>query len=202
VRQGSNVSVYYDPMLAKLIVSGESREIARRRAIAALGDYAIEGIGTNIPFLITLLQHPAFVESRVDTEFIDREGDRLTHPALGTPALGTPALGTIDPFDQLKGWRLEHAAGTIAPRAAARHEQSGRVRSKSGDTQVMAPMPATVTALNVAPGQTVKTGDVLIVLEAMKMELPLRSPRDGVIKSVGCKKGELVQPGVALLEYE
>jgi biotin carboxyl carrier protein len=48
----------------------------------------------------------------------------------------------------------------------------------------------------------VKAGDVLIVLEAMKMELPLRSPRDGVIKSVRCKKGELVQPGVALLDYE
>ena len=62
-------------------------------------------------------------------------------------------------------------------------------------------MPATVTALNVAPGQSVKQGDVLIVLEAMKMELPLRSPRDGKIKKLNCKKGELVQPGVALLEF-
>jgi acetyl-CoA carboxylase biotin carboxylase subunit len=200
VRQGSNVSVYYDPLLAKLIVSAETREMARRRAIAALGEYAIEGIGTNIPFLIALLQHPAFVDAKVDTEFIDREGERLTHPALGTPALGS----SLDPFDQLKGWRLDTAAGATTPRSAAtsRPDAAGtRPRGRS-DTDVVAPMPATVTAVNVAPGQTVKAGDVLIVLEAMKMELPLRSPRDGVIKSVRCKKGELVQPGVALLEYE
>ena len=196
VRQGSQVSVYYDPLLAKLIVSGDTREMARRRAIAALREYAVEGIATNIPFLIALLQHPAFVEAKVDTEFIDREGASLFAP----PVQAT----SIDPFDQLKGWRLEHVAGAAAPRRTlAREDQSARVRSKGrSDADVMAPMPATVTTLNVEPGQPVKLGDVLIVLEAMKMELPLRSPRDGVIKQVNCKKGELVQPGVALLEYQ
>ena len=80
---------------------------------------------------------------------------------------------------------------------------AGRKRSKRGsDTGVMAPMPATVVTINAAPGQTVAQGETLIVLEAMKMELPLRAPRDGVVKAVHCAKGDLVQPGVHLLEFE
>jgi pyruvate carboxylase len=65
-----------------------------------------------------------------------------------------------------------------------------------------APMPATVLKINVAAGQTVKQNDVLMVLEAMKMELPVRSPRDGVVKAIRCEAGELVQPGTMLLELE
>jgi 3-methylcrotonyl-CoA carboxylase alpha subunit len=63
-------------------------------------------------------------------------------------------------------------------------------------------MPATVVAINAAPGQAVNEGETLIVLEAMKMELPIKAPRQGVVKAVHCAKGELVQPGVNLLELE
>ncbi len=80
--------------------------------------------------------------------------------------------------------------------------QPGRRRAKSRDAGVMAPMPATVVALHAAPGQAVTEGETLIVLEAMKMELPIRAPRDGVVKTVACAKGDLVQPGVNLLEFE
>jgi biotin carboxyl carrier protein len=65
-----------------------------------------------------------------------------------------------------------------------------------------APMPATVLKVNVAAGQAVRRNDVVMVLEAMKMELPVRSPRDGVVKAVRCEAGELVQPGTTLLELE
>jgi len=65
-----------------------------------------------------------------------------------------------------------------------------------------APMPATVLKINVAAGQPVKRNDVVMVLEAMKMELPIRSPRDGVVKAIRCEAGELVQPGTTLLELE
>jgi len=65
-----------------------------------------------------------------------------------------------------------------------------------------APMPATVLKINVAAGQEVKRNDVVMVLEAMKMELPVRSPRDGVVKTIRCEAGELVQPGTMLLELE
>lgn len=79
---------------------------------------------------------------------------------------------------------------------------SSAPRSKAkGDAGMMAPMPATVVTVNVAAGQSVKHGETLIVLEAMKMELPIRAPHDGVVKAVHCTKGELVQPGVNLLEF-
>ena len=65
-----------------------------------------------------------------------------------------------------------------------------------------APMPATVLTINVAAGQPVKRNDIVMVLEAMKMELPIRSPRDGIVKAIRCEAGELVQPGTTLLELE
>jgi 3-methylcrotonyl-CoA carboxylase alpha subunit len=82
-------------------------------------------------------------------------------------------------------------------------EAGGTRRAKGrGDSGVMAPMPATVVSINAAPGQKVTEGETVIVLEAMKMELPIKAPRSGVVKAVRCAKGELVQPGVSLLEIE
>jgi 3-methylcrotonyl-CoA carboxylase alpha subunit len=71
------------------------------------------------------------------------------------------------------------------------------------DAQALAaPMPATVTGIAVRPGDRVSRGDLLVTLEAMKMELPITAPHDGVVKAVACREGELVQPGVPLLELE
>ena len=82
-------------------------------------------------------------------------------------------------------------------------KEANRKRSRGhGNAGVMSPMPATVVAITAVAGQAVAQGDTLIVLEAMKMELPIKAPRDGVIKAVHCAKGELVQPGVNLLEFE
>ena len=76
-------------------------------------------------------------------------------------------------------------------------------KRKSDDhTALAAPMPATVVAITVEPGQRVSKGEVLMVLEAMKMELPIKAPRDGSIKTIACRPGELVQPGTPLLELE
>ena len=80
-------------------------------------------------------------------------------------------------------------------------ESAGRRRSgRSGSDLLDAPMPARVTAVLVEAGQQVRKGDVLLKLEAMKMELAVRAPRDGVVKSIACRAGELVQPGVGLME--
>ena len=81
--------------------------------------------------------------------------------------------------------------------------QSAATRKKTARADaMMAPMPATVAKLLVAPGQAVAEGETVLVLEAMKMELPVRSPRAGVVKAVHCAQGELVQPGVALVDLE
>jgi 3-methylcrotonyl-CoA carboxylase alpha subunit len=80
-------------------------------------------------------------------------------------------------------------------------EAAGRPRAaRSGSDHLAAPMPARVTAVIVEVGQPVRKGDVLLKLEAMKMELAVRAPRDGVVKAIACRAGELVQPGVGLLE--
>jgi biotin carboxyl carrier protein len=77
-----------------------------------------------------------------------------------------------------------------------------KVRHAHDEAALASPMPATVAAIKVAPGQQVAKGDLLVMLEAMKMELPIKAPRDGVVRSIGCREGELVQPGVPLLELE
>ena len=79
---------------------------------------------------------------------------------------------------------------------------SGRSRGRGASHDLTAPMPATVVKVLVAPGASVRRGDTLLMLEAMKMELPIRAPRDGVVKAVNCEAGELVQPGVNLLEFD
>ena len=134
VKKGAQVSVHYDPMLAKLIVHASTREEARRRAIVALRDYAILGIRTNIPFLLQILDHPQFVNASIDTEFLDREGAALAasipselpnaasvliealrkNPALlqndafgtsGTRGTSGTPVTIADPFESLGPWR-------------------------------------------------------------------------------------------------
>jgi biotin carboxyl carrier protein len=78
--------------------------------------------------------------------------------------------------------------------------RAGRRRT-AGSGDVMSPMPATVVAMHATPGQSVTEGETLIVLEAMKMELPIKAPRSGVVKAIHCAQGDLVQPGVILIEF-
>ena len=124
-RKGSDVSVHYDPMLAKLIVHASTREEARRRAITALRDYAILGIRTNIPFLLQILEHPQFVDG-VDRHRLPRSRRRRARGrrfrpscraavarrrSKHAPNLGTarhrqdPQAPAADPFETLGGWR-------------------------------------------------------------------------------------------------
>ena len=120
---GTEVSVHYDPLLAKVIASAESRDLARLRLIAALRDFPILGVHTNIPFLLRILEHPRFRAGDVDTAFLDSDGASLAEagtpepPAFVLAAMAaadgsadSPA-GTVeprrawDPWRQLPGWR-------------------------------------------------------------------------------------------------
>jgi 3-methylcrotonyl-CoA carboxylase alpha subunit len=112
-----------------------------------------------------------------------REGDRQVRAAVASEANVTWVFidGAV--------WRVGNAEG-------------GQRRASRGESSVMSPMPATVVAINTAPGQAVNEGDTVIVLEAMKMELPIKAPRGGVVTAVNCRMGELVQPGVNLVDIE
>jgi biotin carboxyl carrier protein len=116
---------------------------------------------------------------------IDRAGARSLAYAAAT------ATGT---------WVFFEGRSYFVPRASGRRTRP--ISAHDDPTALAAPMPATVVAVNVAPGQQVKRGDVLVRLEAMKMELPITAPRDATVKSVACRAGELVQPGVPLLALE
>jgi biotin carboxyl carrier protein len=118
-------------------------------------------------------------------------------------------------------WRIERGEGAAANVFAAyesnrswvhvnghvyvfEHGAEGAIsrRQAAADDGLSAPMPATVRALLVADGQPVRNGDTLVMLEAMKMELPIRAPRDGVVVAIHCRQGELVQPGIPLVEVK
>ncbi len=119
VTEGSDVSVHYDPLLAKLVVWGETREAARRRAVAALNAFPILGLRTNQPLLRRLLEHPRFAAGALDTHFLEREHDALAGPqpvdettrevavavarvvALGPAAGEAPGFAAIDPWDRI-----------------------------------------------------------------------------------------------------
>jgi acetyl/propionyl-CoA carboxylase alpha subunit len=119
--EGGEVSVHYDPLIAKLIADGETRDVARRRAIEALRNYPILGIRTNVAFLIEILEHPRFISGDIDTRFLDAEGSALRRmteiPAEATEvarALGhtqadlsrrSGEAAKAEPWETLRGFR-------------------------------------------------------------------------------------------------
>ena len=119
-----------------------------------------------------------------DGWYLLKAGDRQVRVAVAADADATWV------FVDGHAWKIESGADDRPRRTGGR------------DSTVMAPMPATVVAVHTAPGESVTEGDTVIVLEAMKMELPIRAPRSGVVTAMHCRKGELVQPGVNLLEIE
>ena len=114
VAEGTDVPVFYDPILAKLIAGGETREMAIRRAVTALRHFPILGVRTNVPFLIRILEHPQFVAGDIDTGFVDRELAALTQAPPDVPAAVLAAVAeyspagpqaTSGPWAALRGWR-------------------------------------------------------------------------------------------------
>ena len=198
VVEGSEVPVYYDPMIAKVIATAETRSLATARLSTALRQFEIAGIRTNRAFLIAILESPAFRDGTIDTAFLDREGAAIAATLPDEPpstiaiSHQPSAIRSIDPWD-----------GAPARAAAAKPEPAaGRRRASSTAGQsLIAPMPATVIKVHVKPGDAVRKGDIVVVLEAMKMELPLRALGDGVVSAVRCREAELVQADATLVEF-
>ncbi|MBI3403337.1 MAG: ATP-grasp domain-containing protein [Acidobacteria bacterium] len=204
IAEGGEVSVFYDPLIAKVIATAETRVLAIARLLAALRDFQIDGLRTNIPFLMTVLAHPAFREGRLDTAFLDREGAALAAAipdaaaAVVAPAAPLREAGvtpaTWDPWAP----HAETTTATYQTRGPARR----RLPTGAGRQALTAPMPATVIAVHVKPGDRVSKGDTVVLLEAMKMEMPVRVTDDGVVAAVCCTQGELVQADAVLIEMQ
>lgn len=288
VVENDEVSPFYDPMIAKLIVWDESRDRAIARMLRALDDYRIAGVTTNLGFLTSLTEHPAFKAAELDTNFINKHQQSLFAPAnkednqalvLATLYILTKqkapqqACTTTSPWQFSHGWRinetptvdicLKHGdsssevSSTIKVQQLQQHyvvevagqqlcclaELNGdelsavlgdhrtKVRiSQYQDTisvfikhqrydfiyqtevaadvegsdhagSLTAPMNGTIVAVMAKAGRSVKAGETLVIMEAMKMEYSIKAPKDGVVNEVFYSAGDLVKDGAELVDF-
>jgi acetyl/propionyl-CoA carboxylase alpha subunit len=190
VDEGDEIGTAYDPMIAKLIAHAETRDEALMRLRDAIDETVVEGVTTNLPFLRWLVGHPLVRAGETTTAFLTE------HPPLSAPPLRAPDR----PWST--GFRLNLPSPPPAPApdvdaAAAQH---GIALTELGS--ITAPMPGTVIRVLVAAGEQVQQRQPLLVLEAMKMETPVTSPYDAVVKKVHVDEGAAVATGALLVELE
>ena len=284
VREGDEVSVFYDPMIAKLIVWGDDRNEAARRMQSALAETAILGVTTNLAFLERVVKHPAFLAGDTDTAFIERHRADLLPEKMAVPVEALVAAAArvfldeqhaiaslpASPWNDTRGWRLNQPAvrrmelesssevfaldaemrpghAVIAIGGAKHHVALGpregdrlqialdeetffarvarlgdslTVTTPQGrhdlelvdpfhyepadalpDARLTALMPGRVAKVMAAAGDSVKKGQALMILEAMKMEHTIVSPRDGVIERVAFAENQLVPADAVLFAF-
>jgi 3-methylcrotonyl-CoA carboxylase alpha subunit len=296
VVEGDVVSIFYDPMIAKLIVHAADRDAALARLRAALAACVVEGPKSNIAFLERLVRHPAVVEGRIDTGYLDRHLDEFTgdddaHAQGRAEARAAAAVAMLlaaeaearcaaagsddpgSPWAIADGWRLGHAGlrRVVLGEGPARHVavahgsggdyriafedarplvvdgaamaggvlharfdgrglrfpitangtgvlvhdgrrrwhferiaayEATRSAQAGGGNRVAAPMPGRIVVTRVAPGERVSEGQELLVMEAMKMELALKAPRDGVVAELLAREGDFVDADAVLVTLE
>ena len=283
VVEGSDISVFYDPMIAKLSTHGPDRDQAVRTMARALDDFLIEGVEHNIPFLSAVMDQPRFREGRLTTGYIAEEfpggfqglpptaeeADQILAAAAFMHRLQTSRranggklrdewivatggskrlvrlvpegqalrlelldegrslqLGEVDwrpgwplfkarldgrPFTvqaapAAEGFRLRHRAASqrvlvLTPRSAELHEKVPERRPADTSRLILSPMPGLVVSIAVEPGQAIKSGQAVAVVEAMKMQNIIRAERDGVVKAVGPRPGDSVAADEVLVEF-
>jgi acetyl/propionyl-CoA carboxylase alpha subunit len=182
VEAGDAVPVAYDPLIAKLIAHGESRDEALDRLSAALREARVGGLTTNLGFLRWLVDHPAVRAGQTTTAFL------AEHPPLSSPTDVPPA------------WRAD--AGPVRPPPRVEEFVHGSEGGAGVVGTLAAPMPGVVIRVLAAEGEHVEARQPLVVLEAMKMETPLVSPYDAVVRRVLVAEGDQVAGGAVLVELE
>ncbi|MET7370098.1 biotin carboxylase N-terminal domain-containing protein [Streptomyces sp. NPDC005566] len=215
VESGSVIGPAWDSLLAKLVVTGATREQALQRAARALAEFTVEGMATAIPFHRAVVVDPAFTADpfRVHTRWIETEFVNDI-PAFAVPAdiEADEESGRETVVVEVGGKRLEVslpsslgmslartglAAGAKPKRRAAKKAGS----AASGDT-LASPMQGTIVKIAVEEGQEVKEGDLIVVLEAMKMEQPLNAHRSGTVKGLSAEVGSSISSGAPICEIK
>jgi len=283
VETGSEIGIHYDPMLAKIITSGETRDIALQRMRGVLRSLSVQGLTTNREFLLRVLDHPAFIAGEIDTHFIERHlGDGLADEPSEVNSLRAAVVAALAEQQQRdlerelvpdvpSGWRnnyhspqwVEYAAGERDLRVEYRHLGDNRFSVSVGDEArdlsvvsweppyltfedgahrqrarvvfdadrvfvhsagfdatlhrkprfpdkllavpaggCIAPMPGKVIELRVAEGDSVQAGQVLLIMEAMKMEHTVTAPHDGTVAQVSVAAGDQVDADALLAVVE
>ena len=201
---GYTTNPNFDSLLAKVIVHSGSDDFgaATRRLGRALGEFQIAGLETNIPFLEQVLEHDDFAAQNVYTRWLDDNIEALTAAQLATASASAPAVqaGAVldrnDPLASLNFFR----SGEPTRQAGQAAEQ--RVTGPPGTEPVAAPLQATVTEILVAEGDTIRKGQLLVVLSALKMEHEVKAEFGGVIRQLTMAAGDTVLEGHPLAFVE
>jgi len=199
-RNGDVIGGNFDSLLAKLIVTGATRKEAIQRARRALAEFEIGGLATALPFHRAILEDPAYTEVfKVYTSYIENEFTNNI-PAFESSAGEIQTRVAAEKLvAEVNGKRFEilvHAPEPVVKRHRAKQSSGGG----STGTGLASPMQGTVVKIAVEEGQTVEAGDLIIVLEAMKMEQPLNAHKSGVIKNLKAVIGETVASGTVLCD--
>ena len=277
VYEGGEISMFYDPMIAKLCTYGKTRIDAIERMRRALDEFYVRGVSHNVPFLAALMAHPRFREGRLTTNFIAEEfkggftaahlpprdpamlagvaavADRIKAERLGImqdnrvvmlnrdpvalTVTGSGSNFVVDvggrhlaietdwsPSEPLmhakvdgqavvvqidavgSGWRLIHEGGqaealVLTPRQAELYALMPVKAAPDTSKFLLSPMPGLLASVAVGEGQEIKTGEVLAVVEAMKMENVLRATRDGTVKTLHAKAGDSLRVDQKIIEF-
>ena len=209
VTTGDVISGAFDSLLAKLIVTGSSRADALERSRRALDEFEITGLPTVLPFHRKIVRDAAFTASpfSVFTRWIETEFDNDLEPWSGSLVDATPPPKRTSVVVEVDGKRIEvrlparlmSSGGSSLAQPAPRRRGSSAVITATGDS-VKAPMQATIVKIAVSEGSSVVKGDLLLVLEAMKMEQPIAAHKDGTVANIGAAVGETVSSGHLLLD--
>ncbi len=201
VRPGTNVTQYYDNLMAKLVVWGADRQSAINRGKRALREFTVSGVATTIPAHLTVLDHEDFIEGRHHTKWME---EVVVLPGSGpnaSPVLPEDEeLAKRDITVEIGGRRFRVSYWAPEPAVAGQVRRrppklSGGGGSAASDGMVVAPMQGTIVKVSVRAGEAVKTGQSICVLEAMKMENEVTSPNDGEIVDLRVEPGDTVAAG-------
>ncbi|AIG63755.1 acetyl-COA carboxylase [Corynebacterium atypicum] len=214
VGNGSVISGQFDSMLAKLVVYGENRAEALQRARRALDEFQVEGIPTVLPFHRLVVNNPDFIGDEdgfgVSTRWIESEWQNPLEP-FADPT-DEPDGGETNPRHtavvEVNGRRVvialpeTLALGGFSPRRATKKRRAGGSSATASGDAVLAPMQGTVVKVEVADGDEVEEGQMVLVLEAMKMENPVKAHKAGVVSGLSASPGDGVSKGEQLLEIK
>ena len=199
-KNGDTIGGNFDSLLAKLIVTGATREEAVQRSRRALSEFNVGGLATALPFHRAIMEDPAFTENfTIHTSYIENEFTNEIPPFAQSALESQTHAAPEHLVTEINGKRFEifvHAPEPVHKRHRAKQGASGA----SMGTALTSPMQGTVVKIAVEEGQIVEAGELIIVLEAMKMEQPLIAHRSGVISNLSAVIGETVSSGSTLCD--
>ena len=211
VEAGAEVGGHYDPLVAKLVVLGVDREHARQRMLRALDEYEIGGLTTLLGFHRALLRQPCFIEAGtcrgiVESEELAQEAARLSNETAIAGSSDGRLRPRIVPVE-IDGRRLDVSVlEPEPPYVELARRRRERVSSHGGSGAaahaVTSPMQGTVLAVRVEEGDNIVAGDVICIVEAMKMENEIRAHRDGIVDELSVVEGQSIAAGHVICTIE